>query len=169
MLIYHFPPWIEVFFRLVLFFRPVWRSRPGRGPQTEKSSVLPLCCSRRGKRGLSKTHFFFSGRKRMVFEIQRKRGLMALLKRRKKRYGGGRLYAYGMDPSRPQPSAGGTGKGVWSYLPAAWQADHAGRRAGPVGDPLRPFLSERPGAPQAGASGRPVNSPGSPHTWRCAR
>ena len=57
-------------------------------------------------RCLSKTHFFFSGRKRMVFEIQRKRGLMALLKRWQKRYGGVRLYAHGVDwprPLRPAP------------------------------------------------------------------
>ena len=89
-------------------------------------------------RCLSKTHFFFSGRKRMVFEIQRKRGLMALLKRWQKRYGGVRLYAHGVDRPRPlRPAPVEQGKAVVLSLsrlvcgPCA-----AGCRAGLDGPPF---------------------------------
>ena len=51
--------------------------------------------------GTSKTHFFFSAEKETVFACQRKRGLMALLGRSRKRHGGVRLYAHGMDRPRP--------------------------------------------------------------------
>ena len=40
------------------------------------------------------------------------------------------LYAALGDHSRPRPSAGRTGRRVWSYPPAAWLADPA--RRGPV-------------------------------------
>ncbi|WP_300296600.1 hypothetical protein, partial [uncultured Intestinimonas sp.] len=55
--------------------------------------------------------------KETVFECQRKRGLMALLKRWQKRYGGVRLYVHAQHPSRPRPSVGETGKSFGPIFP----------------------------------------------------
>ena len=56
---------------------------------------------------------FSLAEKETVFECQRKRGLMALLKRWQKRYGGVRLYAHGVDRPRPlRPAPVEQGKAV---------------------------------------------------------
>ena len=97
-------------------FAPFWSFRKGPAGgiyATSHDKGKTFRCSHRGGRGLPKPISFSLAEKETVFECQRKRGLMALLKRWQKRYGGVRLYAHGVDRPRPlRPAPVEQGKAV---------------------------------------------------------
>ena len=104
-------------------FAPFWSFRKGPAGGNKRYAYAGhklrgyffICRLRPG--AFPKPISFSLAEKETVFECQRKRGLMALLKRWQKRYGGAMLYAPNQHPSRPRPSVGETGKSFGPIFP----------------------------------------------------